>query len=129
MPKVNGAGSFGAWRCAYCRLTTRGRSDCTNCGGRRADGFSLRTRAGDWICPFCDTNNFSRREGCWGCQRARRTQPPPPPPTAEEIAEEVAKRKKYEENRKIAEEEKKKKKEDEERRWENHRLYPDAQPF
>ena len=53
----------------------------------------------------------------------------PPPPTAEEIAEEVAKRKKYEENRKIAEEEKKKKKEDEERRWENHRLYPDAQPF
>ena len=36
----------------------------------------------------------------------------------------------YEENRKRDEEEKKKKDEqDEERRWENHRLFPDAQQF
>jgi hypothetical protein len=100
------------------------------------DGFSLRTRAGDWLCNWCDTNNFSERTECWGCQRAKGMLPPPPPPPptaeeiAEEIAEEVAKRKKREEDRKREEEEKKKKdEEDEERRWELHRLCPDAQPF
>lgn len=134
MPKASCSSRWSgisAWRCAYCTATNRGRSDCS-CGGPRVDGFSLRTRAGDWLCNWCDTNNFSKRTECWGCQRAKGMlpPPPPPPPTAEEIAEEVAKRKKREEDRKREEEEKKKKdEEDEERRWELHRLCPDAQPF
>ena len=40
---------------------------CPRCGEDKAKGESLDKLPGDWRCPRCGANNFSRKTNCFKC--------------------------------------------------------------
>ena len=44
------------------------------CVLRRAKGMMEGQRPGDWTCPSCSANNFSRRTECFRCQQPKYAQ-------------------------------------------------------